>query len=86
MTIIGDSTSGDKTVIILQTLICYLREKNVLTRADLENLCRLIDARAASVDGHMNCAAAAAEEASRDLRALKEFCGHRYGGKRGRQS
>jgi hypothetical protein len=86
MATIGEASSGDKAVIILQTLICYLREKNVLTRADLEYLCRSIDARAEASDGHMNCAVVAAEEASRDLRALTEFCGHRYGGKRARQS
>ena len=29
----------DKNLVILQSLICLLREKNVLSRADIEELC-----------------------------------------------
>ena len=33
------SDPEDKNLVILQSLLCLLREKNVLSRADIEELC-----------------------------------------------
>src|SRR3546814_4632962 len=41
---------GDKAMILLQSLICYLREKNVLSRADIEELRNRVEARMATPD------------------------------------
>ena len=36
----------DKNLVILQSLICLLREKNILSRADIEDLCATVQRRA----------------------------------------
>ena len=41
----GCDDSGDKAMVILQSLLCVLREKNLLTRADIEDLCDKVQAR-----------------------------------------
>ena len=38
---------GEESLIILQSLICLMREKNLLTRADVEELCHKVERRAA---------------------------------------
>jgi hypothetical protein len=47
--------SGDKALIILQSLVCYLREKNILSRCDIEELCERVEGthpvRTAATDG-----------------------------------
>ncbi|KPH58119.1 hypothetical protein ACLIMP_19380 [Novosphingobium aerophilum] len=78
--------SGDKAIIILQSLICYLREKNVLSRADIQELRDRVDARILAVEGAaaekaMPCNSAAAVAAAREMASLDEYCGKRYGGK-----
>ncbi|GAM03025.1 hypothetical conserved protein [Novosphingobium sp. MBES04] len=89
--------SGDKALILLQTMICYLREKNILSRADIEVLrerveARMEDARAekavraeASGSADLPCDAAIARAAAREMRELDEYCGKRYGGKHRRR-
>lgn len=83
----SDVASGDKAMILLQSLICYLREKNVLSRADIEELrdrveARIADAEAeAEVEAALPCKAAIAKAAAEDMRDLDEYCGKRYGGK-----
>lgn len=74
--------SGEKAIIILQSLICYLREKNVLNRADIEELRDRVDARISAAEKAMPCDVSAAAAAAREMADLEQFCGQRYGGKR----
>lgn len=74
--------SGEKAIIILQSLICYLREKNVLNRADIEELRDRVDARISAAEKSMPCDVAAAAAAAHEMATLEKFCGQRYGGKR----
>ena len=48
---LGLGDSGDKSLVILQSLLCLLREKNLLTRADIEELREKVEARAADHAG-----------------------------------
>lgn len=73
--------SGDKAIIILQSLICYLREKNLLSRADIEELKDRVDARISAAQQNMPCDVATATAAAREMASLEQFCGKRYGGK-----
>jgi len=73
--------SGEKAIIILQSLICYLREKNLLSRADIEELKDRVDARISNAEKSMPCNLATAAAAAREMASLEEFCGKRYGGK-----
>lgn len=73
--------SGEKAIIILQSLICYLREKNVLNRADMEELRERVDARITAAAKSMPCDVATAAAAAREMAELEQFCGKRYGGK-----
>lgn len=76
---------GEESLFILQDLLCLLREKNILTRGDMENLARKVDQRARdSAAGPMPCCREAALAASADLRRLTEYMGQRYGGKHAR--
>lgn len=73
--------SGEKAMILLQSLICYLREKNVLTRADIEELREKVEARIADAEANLPCASALASAAATEMRELERFCGKKYGGK-----
>ncbi len=73
--------SGDKAMILLQSLICYLREKNILTRADLDELRERVELRVSTVNTDIPCASVLAEAAAKDMRDLNDFCGKKYGGK-----
>ncbi|KQM20408.1 hypothetical protein [Novosphingobium sp. Leaf2] len=77
--------SGDKAMIILQSLICYLREKNVLSRSDIEELKDRVEARIAATETHLPCATAIAAAAATEMRELDDYCGKRYGGKHRRR-
>jgi len=72
----------DKTMVILQSLLCLLREKNLLTRADIEDLCEKVRARA---DGHepdpLPCQATGALAAAAEMGRIGDYIGRRYGGK-----
>jgi hypothetical protein len=75
----------EEGIIILQSLLCLLREKNILTRADIEDLCRKVEARAAqAADGPLPCCSEAAAAASADMQAVTQYIGARYGGKHAR--
>ncbi|CAM3194845.1 CARD domain-containing protein [Sphingomonas antarctica] len=77
--------SGDESLIMLQSLLCLLREKNVLTRSDMEELCHKVSQRAAGVaDGPLKCCAETAKAASADMEQITRYLGQRYGGKHGR--
>ncbi|MFC0202884.1 hypothetical protein [Novosphingobium soli] len=77
--------SGEKAIILLQSLICYLREKNVLSRADLEELRDRVEARMAANETSLPCGAAIAAAAASEMRELDDYCGRRYGGKHRRR-
>ena len=80
-----DATAGEESLIILQSLLCVLREKNLLTRADLEALAHKVEMRAAgkSEDG-LPCCVESAHAASSAMQRLTRFLGQRYGGKHAR--
>ena len=76
---------GAESLIILQSLLCLLREKNVLSRADLEELSDKVRLRAAgTVDGPLPCCLETAAAASRDMERMTSYLGQRYGGKHAR--
>ena len=79
--------SGDESLIMLQSLLCLLREKNVLSRADMEELCHKVTQRAAGIaDGPLPCCAETAKAASDDMQRITHYIGQRYGGKHGRST
>lgn len=77
-----DTDSGDKSLVILQTLLCLLREKNLLSRADIEDLCERVEARAAEAEaGPLPCRAQIAAAAAAEMAKIGTFIGSHYGGK-----
>ncbi len=74
--------SGGESLIILQSLLCLLREKNLLTRADIEELCD----RVSTVAKHADCAPFPCSEklataAADEMARIGSHIGNRYGGK-----
>ena len=74
------AVTGEEGLIILQHLLCLMREKNILSRADIEELC---DRVTASV-GPLACCPQAASAASADMRRMTSYIGQQYGGKHAR--
>lgn len=78
---------GEESLIILQSLLCLLREKNLLTRADIEELSHKVAMRAqGAAEGPLPCCPDAAVAASADMAQMTTYLGQRYGGKHGRYS
>ena len=76
------SDPGEESLIILQSLLCLMREKNLLSRADLEDLCQKVERRAAGVSQiPLPCCSEAAHGASGVMQRLTSYIGQRYGGK-----
>jgi hypothetical protein len=76
------SRSGDETLVILQSLLCLLREKNLLTRADIEELTDRVAMRAAQAERDpLPCCAEATRGAAREMARIGDYVGHHYGGK-----
>ncbi|WP_298672929.1 hypothetical protein [uncultured Sphingomonas sp.] len=74
--------SSDKTMVILQSLLCLLREKNLLTRADIEDLCDKVQTRAsAHAQDPLPCCVEGAAAAASEMERLGKYIGNRYGGK-----
>lgn len=74
--------AGDESLIILESLLCLLREKNVLSRADIEELCRRMGERAKGLKGGpLDCCSETAKAASADMQRITQYIGQRYGGK-----
>jgi hypothetical protein len=72
----------DKSVVILQSLICLLRERNILSRADIEELREKVEARATHHDTDpLPCRDKVATEAATIVSSLSDYIGRRYGGK-----
>ena len=74
---------GEESLVILQSLLCMLREKNILTRADIEELSEKVSRRAteAVADEPLSCCPESALAASEDMQRLTSYIGRRYGGK-----
>jgi hypothetical protein len=73
---------GEESRIILQSLLCLLREKNILTRADIEDLKHRVELRAAGLSGDaLPCCPEAALAAVEDMKHMTSYLGQRYGGK-----
>lgn len=72
--------AGEESLVILQHLLCLLREKNLLSRADIEDLCRKVTDSA----GPLSCCPEAASAASADMERMTSYIGQRYGGKHAR--
>jgi hypothetical protein len=76
---------GEESLIILQSLLCLMREKNLLTRADVEELCHKVDRRAQGISPvPLPCCPEAATGASGIMHRLTTYLGQRYGGKHAR--
>ncbi len=77
--------SGEESLIILQSLLCLLREKNILNRADIEELSAKVERRAKGVvEGPLPCCTEAASAAMTDMQQMTSYIGQRYGGKHAR--
>ena len=76
------SHPGDESLVILQSLLCLLREKNVLTRADIEELTDRVAMRAAQAERDpLPCCAEATQAAAREMARIGSYVGQHYGGK-----
>jgi hypothetical protein len=74
--------AGDESLVILQTLLCLLREKNVLSRADIETLCDRVAMRAAAAERDpFPCCAEATRAAATEMARVGSYIGQHYGGK-----
>ncbi|KTR84094.1 hypothetical protein GGR39_000280 [Novosphingobium fluoreni] len=74
--------NGDKSLVILQSLLCLLREKNLLSRADIEDLCERVETRAReSASGPFPCCPTSASAAASEMAKIGTFIGNYYGGK-----
>lgn len=74
--------AGEKSMVILQSLLCLLREKNLLSRADIEELAAKVASRAADHDHDpLPCQTEAVVGAASEMHRLGTYIGGRYGGK-----
>jgi hypothetical protein len=61
---------------------CLLREKNILSRADIEELCDKVQARVAHHDSDpLPCHMAGARAAATEVAQIGDYIGRKYGGK-----
>lgn len=77
-----DTEAVGAELVILESLLCILREKNVLTRADIELLCEHVTRRAEGIspDSLSNCPSS--KTRARDIMTrVGVFIGRKYGGK-----
>ncbi|WP_294196351.1 hypothetical protein [uncultured Sphingomonas sp.] len=77
-----DARAGEESLVILQTLLCMMREKNLLSRADIEELCERVAMRAAAAERDpFPCCAESASAAASEMARIGSYIGQRYGGK-----
>jgi hypothetical protein len=75
-------SSSDQSLVILQSLICLLREKNLLTRADIEGLCEKVTMRATQAERDpLPCSLPTARAAADEMARIGDHIGKYYGGK-----
>jgi hypothetical protein len=72
---------SDKALVILQSLLCVLREKNLLTRADIENLGDKFAHAADQTQPPLPGCGARALAAASEMGKIGDYIGRRYGGK-----
>ncbi|TPG20041.1 hypothetical protein EAH79_14095 [Sphingomonas koreensis] len=78
----SESESADKALVILQSLVCLLREKNILSRGDIEDLRDKIESRAANHGADpLPCCAEGVDAAAIEMAKLGTYIERRYGGK-----
>jgi len=78
---------GEESLVILQSLICLLREKNLLSRADIEDLCEKVSLGiAGEIPVPLACCPESARAATEDMQRLTSYIGQRYGGKHARRN
>ncbi|MES2420140.1 MAG: hypothetical protein V4595_02470 [Pseudomonadota bacterium] len=76
------SDPEDKNLVILQSLLCLLREKNVLSRADIEELCEKVQARVTNhASDPLPCHMSGARAAATEVAQIGDYIGRKYGGK-----
>lgn len=75
------NAAADPALVIVQSLLCMLREKNVLSRADLEELCVRLKERADRPGAPLPCRAEAAAAAVLEMVTICDYVGNKYGGK-----
>ncbi len=69
-------------LVILESLLCILREKNVLTRADIELLCEHVTRRAEGISPDPLSTCPSSKTRARDtMMRVGAFIGRQYGGK-----
>ena len=73
--------NGDEALVILQSLLCMMREKNLLSRADIEELCDRVAMRAQAERDPIPCCSTAAAAAAGEMAKIGEYIGKHYGGK-----
>ncbi len=74
--------AGEECLVILQSLLCLLREKNMLSRADVEDLCERVSMRAAQAERDpFPCRTEAASAAATEMARIGGYIGRQYGGK-----
>lgn len=74
--------ASDESLVILQSLLCLLREKNLLSRADIEELTDRVAMRAAQAERDpLPCCAQATQAAAREMARIGAYVGQHYGGK-----
>ena len=72
----------DETMVILQSLLCLMREKNLLSRADIEELCDRVAMRAAQAERDpLPCCGETARHAASEMARIGGYIGRQYGGK-----
>ena len=77
-----ETHAGEESLVILQSLLCLLREKNILSRADIETLCDRVAMRATQADRDpIPCGADAARAAADEMAKIGGYIGKQYGGK-----
>ena len=78
---------GSTALVIIQTLFCVLREKNLLTRADIEELCMKLQDRVTNhAQDPLPCCNEAAVAAADEMANICEYIGNKFGGKHSREA
>ena len=78
---------GSTALVIIQSLFCVLREKNLLTRADIEELCMKLQDRVANhAQDPLPCCNEAAVAAANEMTNICEYIGQKFGGKHSREA
>lgn len=77
-----ENGSNDMSLVILQSLLCLLREKNLLSRADIEGLCEKVSMRATQAERDpLPCSLETARAAAGEMSRIGDHIGKYYGGK-----